>query len=217
MRLWPVLGKRMSCRSYWSKAQCTDRFLSSTLATMSSTAFQSSLLRMLPVLSDTLSMPPAKRGARALPRQLATCPVGGTRACREESCGFPRAASRDSPPSLPSHPLCTPAALEDPRQQPHGFSEASGSDREAGSLVTETILGAAPYRDGLIWRYVCLLQVYLQVNSVHVHSLSLERSPAAVCKVREVRDSLQVQLCVPSPTAVHSSGCMPERVADYSA
>ena len=66
-------------------------------------------------------------------------PVGGTRACREESCGFPRAASRDSPPSLPSHPLCTPAALEDPRQQPHGFSEASGSDREAGSLSRETV------------------------------------------------------------------------------
>lgn len=59
-RTTSVPGKRTLCRSYWSKAQWTDRFFSSTLATMSSMAFQSSLLRMLPVLSDTLSMPPAK-------------------------------------------------------------------------------------------------------------------------------------------------------------
>lgn len=43
--------------SYRSQARWTARLLSSTPATMSSTAFQSSLLRMLPVLSDTLSAP----------------------------------------------------------------------------------------------------------------------------------------------------------------
>lgn len=43
--------------SYRSQARWTDRLLSSTPATMSSMAFQSSLLRMLPVLSDTLSAP----------------------------------------------------------------------------------------------------------------------------------------------------------------
>lgn len=61
---WPLLGNRMILGSYRPKAQWTDRLLSSTLATMSSMAFQSSLLRMLPVLSDTLSMPP-KRGSRS--------------------------------------------------------------------------------------------------------------------------------------------------------
>lgn len=57
LRCRPLLGNRMMLGSYRSKAQWTDRLLSSTLATMSSTAFQSSLLRMLPVLSDTLSGP----------------------------------------------------------------------------------------------------------------------------------------------------------------
>lgn len=53
----PAFGNRMILGSYRSKAQWTDRLLSSTLATMSSTAFQSSLLRMLPVLSDMPSVP----------------------------------------------------------------------------------------------------------------------------------------------------------------
>lgn len=48
---------------YRSRAQCTDRLLSSTLATMSSMAVQSSLLRMLPVLSDMLAVPCPPKGS----------------------------------------------------------------------------------------------------------------------------------------------------------
>ena len=60
---WPSCGSRVTFRSYRSRAQWTERLLSSTPATMSSTASQSSLLRMLPVLSDKLSMPPTAKGA----------------------------------------------------------------------------------------------------------------------------------------------------------
>ena len=60
---WPSCGSRVTFRSYRSRAQWTEMLLSSTPATMSSTASQSSLLRMLPVLSDKLSMPPTAKGA----------------------------------------------------------------------------------------------------------------------------------------------------------
>lgn len=53
-------------------------------------------------------------------------PVAG--ACREESCGFLKAESRDSLLSLLSHTPCTPAPLEEEPQQPHGFLYAAGSN-----------------------------------------------------------------------------------------
>ena len=59
----PSRGGRAVFGSYRSRAQRTERLLSSTPATMSSTASQSSLLRMLPVLSDKLSVPPTPKGA----------------------------------------------------------------------------------------------------------------------------------------------------------
>lgn len=55
-------------------------------------------------------------------------PVAG--ACHEESCGFLKAESRDSLPSLLSHTPCTPAPLEEAPQRPHGFSYAAGSNME---------------------------------------------------------------------------------------
>lgn len=86
-------------------------------------------------------------------------------------------------------------------------------------------LGAAPrvppYGDDLIWKYVCLLQVYSQINSAPVHFLSSERNTVAVCHaeqwdVCDLRVYLQVWLSVLSQTAVHSSDSMLVRSADYS-
>lgn len=70
----------MLTRLYWSEAQWTEEFLSSTLATMSSMALQSSLLRMLPVLSDTLSTPPAKKDISGSSSSVGdmSCGVGRT-------------------------------------------------------------------------------------------------------------------------------------------
>lgn len=75
---WPSCGSRVTFRSYRSRAQWTERLLSSTPATMFSTASQSSLLRMLPVLSDKLSMSPTPKGASDFSS------VGEESCCREQ-------------------------------------------------------------------------------------------------------------------------------------